>query len=940
MEPDIVEVLGPALAGALEKRGFTSLTSVQVTVLDPEHEGRDLRITSQTGSGKTVAIGFALRELAARQASRMGGVAHPYALVVAPTRELAKQVEEELSWLYEGLGTHVVSVTGGTSARDERRALASGPQIVVGTPGRMLDHLTRGAIDASDVGAVVLDEADRLLDLGFRDELDAILACTPEDRRTHLVSATFPREVRALADAVQGDPAHVEGTQLGQANVDIDHVLHLVDGRDRLNAMVNLLLANPEEQTLVFARTRADVGEIADSLSSAGFAAAPLSGEMEQNARDRAMQAFKRGDIRVLVATDVAARGIDVQDIARVLHADPPGDADTYTHRSGRTGRAGRKGVSSTLVPPSIMAKVVRLLHRAGVKYRFEKIPSANEIRKAQDDALIAELTRDDRIAAARAAEKAAADEAAADDAPLSGEEGPVSGEEGPASEEGAKVAKKTVTGPVAEHDEGPAGPPIDLHAMALAERLAKSGNVTNVIARLLMRARQATGPEPRWVRPIEPPSEVARPSRRSPTGAVGYGREYGRDARQAPPSRARRGCSDFEAPEGGPGDASSEGYTDGLRGGQDSQRPPPASQRGPRDLSRPWSLFQVTWGEAHGADSRRMLAMLCRRGGIESRDVGAIRVGRMASTVEIAADAADQFAQAAGQVDMRDPRIVIRPVAGGAPPPQEGRGQESRGSSRRRASRGAMDPRRLRASKGGVDPHLRGASRDATDRRLRGASIGAPTGRRASRGAVDPHLRGAKVAPRPRSLGSSVRPRRRASLRRAPRRRRAAHRRSAPRRRRASRPWSTTSASWSAARKRPLTRRSAAPGACSTTGIRKTQHPRPRPHMTRPRRARRRRTRRHLTRRRPTPTLRTRRDRAPRRRRAARTSRRRAGSRSRPPPLPAPPPAATPPRSAAASSRSNPALPDRRTPRDLQVEILPVRTVEEALAAAFGAAG
>lgn len=699
-EPDIVELLGPALAGALEKRGFTSLTPVQQTVLDPEHEGRDLRITSQTGSGKTVAIGFALRELVSREASRMGGVAHPYALVVAPTRELAKQVEEELSWLYEGVGTRVVSVTGGTSARDERRALASGPQIVVGTPGRMLDHLTRGAIDASEVGAVVLDEADRLLDLGFRDELDAILAHTPEERRTHLVSATFPREVRALADAVQSDPAHVEGTRLGQANTDIDHVLHLVDARDRLSAMVNLLLANPDEQILVFARTRADVGEIAEALSSAGFAASSLSGEMEQNQRDRAMQAFKRGDLRVLVATDVAARGIDVQDIARVLHADPPGDADTYTHRSGRTGRAGRKGVSSTLVPPSIMAKVVRLLHRAGVKYRFEKIPSANEIRKAQDDALIRELTRDDRAATGGAAGADAGSEGA------EGDEHEGAADEAPGSGEGAR-------------EEVPAGPPIDPHALALAERLASSGNITHVLARLLMRARQATGPEPRWIRPIEPPSEVARPSRRSPGGAFGQtGGAFGagRDARPAAPrgrrSAEERSAQDFEGGEGAREDASAEGLAEAPRGGHDSQRPP-ASQRGPRDLSRQWSLFQVTWGEAHGADSRRMLAMLCRRGGIESRDVGAIRVGRVASTVEIAADAADQFAQAAGQVDMRDPRIVIRPASFGAPPSPDRRGSEPPPFEARRGSepppfegrRGSAPPGRFEGRHGSAPP-------------------------------------------------------------------------------------------------------------------------------------------------------------------------------------------------------------------------------------------
>lgn len=238
--------LGPELTRALVEKGFTALTSVQTAVLDPALAGRDLRITSQTGSGKTVAVGFALRDFVAamppapdRPRAPGGALAQPRALVVAPTRELAKQVEEELSWLYAPLGARVVSVTGGASVHEERRALAGGPAVVVGTPGRLLDHLRRGAIDGSALSAVVLDEADRLLDMGFREDLEAILAFVPAGHRTHLVSATFPREVKALADATQDNPAHVEGTRLGAANVDIDHVVHLIEGRQRLDAIVS-----------------------------------------------------------------------------------------------------------------------------------------------------------------------------------------------------------------------------------------------------------------------------------------------------------------------------------------------------------------------------------------------------------------------------------------------------------------------------------------------------------------------------------------------------------------------------------------------------------------------------------------------------------------------------------------------------------------------------
>ncbi len=459
--------LGPDLTKALEKRGFENLTPVQAAVLDPALDGRDLRITSQTGSGKTVAIGLAVRAFVleappppdrARSASApaAGALAHPRALVVAPTRELARQVEEELSWLFASVGARVVSVTGGASVRDERRALGARPAVVVGTPGRLLDHLRRGAIDAAMVRVVVLDEADRLLDMGFRDDLDAIVAFVPEGRRTHLVSATFPREVKALADATQHDPIHVEGTRLGVANADIDHVVHLVEGRQRLDALVNLLLANPDEQTLVFARTRADVATVAGELSEAGFAAAPLSGEMDQAARNRALAAFKRGDLRVLVATDVAARGIDVQDIARVVHGEPPTDVDSYTHRSGRTGRAGRKGTSSILASPAELSRTLMLLKRAGVAHRFEPIPSAESVRSRADDRVLASLTR----------------------------------------------------------EEAPGSPGVEDRTWTLARRIAAAGDPTRAIARLLASTKFAGAAEPREVRVLEPHPTRDRPSR------------------------------------------------------------------------------------------------------------------------------------------------------------------------------------------------------------------------------------------------------------------------------------------------------------------------------------------------------------------------------------------------------------------------------------------
>ena len=598
--PDLETLVGAALAGALEKRGYTTLTPVQEAVLDPKHEGQDLRITSQTGSGKTVAVGLALRHFAQEPSPSKDGVAHPRALVVAPTRELAKQFEEELTWLYAPLRIRVASVTGGASYRDERRAFASGPSVIVGTPGRLLDHLNRGSVDPTQLGAIVLDEADRMLDLGFREDLEAILKHAPKGHRTHLVSATFPREVRALADRVQQDPAHVEGTPLGTANADIDHVIHLVAPRERVDAIINLLLATtPGAQTLIFARTRADVAEIARKLEEAEFKVATLSGEMEQRERNQALAAFKRGGLHALVATDVAARGIDVQDIGRVIHAEPPTDVDSYTHRSGRTGRAGRKGTSSVLVSPAGLAKTAHLLRRAGVRYRMEPIPTAESIRASADERLFASLTNDD------------------------------DGSEDP-----------------------------DPRTWTMATRLAETGNPTRAIARLLIQSRMSGPTDARDVQAIDPRAE--RPMRMNDRGD--------RNDRYDLNDCGERG-------ERGERDGGDRGERDGG---------------GNRGGGGGWVSFRVSWGQEQGADARRLLAMVCRRGGIRGSDVGAIHIARTHSVVDVTGTVAQSFATATKEPDPRDPRVVIRQVEAGAAPHRranfEPRGDQGGPPARREA--------------------------------------------------------------------------------------------------------------------------------------------------------------------------------------------------------------------------------------------------------------
>ncbi len=598
---EYASLLAPELLAAIERKGYSELTAVQRAVLGDKLSGRDLRITSQTGSGKTIAIGLILRSVVTEPAVVTSGIARPRAIVIAPTRELAHQVQEELSWLYAESGVRLATTTGGASYRDELRALAKAPAVVVGTPGRLLDHLKRGSIDASAVAAVVLDEADRMLELGFREDLEAIFQTLPEARLTHLVSATFPRMVRSLADAVQNEPAHVEGTRLGAANADIDHVIHIVESRERLAAIINLLLAHPEDQTLVFVRTRADAGHLANELVVSGFAASGLSGEMEQAARTRTLSAFRQGGLRALIATDVAARGIDVQDVARVIHAELPTNADAYTHRSGRTGRAGRRGTSALLVAPAAVVHATRLLRGLGIQHRFEAIPTAEQIKRADDERVLAELTQQS--------------------------------EEVKAEEQ---------------------------RWQALAERLVAAGSIERTLSRLLARS-QKTCAQPREVRNFS-----ERPAR--DRGRKGQ-RFEGRGSRDDRPSRPRcdRGASREDRPRydaPGPRDDRSR---------VERQAGPGAAPRGDNGTARTgaaarsFTPFRVSWGQLKGADARRLLAVVCRRGDIRGRDVGAIHVAPTYAIVDVDSEVAEDFARAAARPDPREPGVLIQRAADGS---------------------------------------------------------------------------------------------------------------------------------------------------------------------------------------------------------------------------------------------------------------------------------
>jgi ATP-dependent RNA helicase DeaD len=372
------------LQASLARKGYASLTAIQQAVVSDGAGNRNLRLTSQTGSGKTVALGIAVWPAVIADAEADTKVVGPRVLIIGPTRELASQIQSELGWLYEDArDVRVEVVTGGTDVRAEQVRLRKNPRVLVGTPGRLLDHVRSGKLDLSGVQEVVLDEADQMLDMGFKDELDALMERLPETRRSHLVSATFPRAVQQLAERFQHNPLHLQGSELGVANHDIQHVAHMIAERDRYAALVNVLLGHLGSRCLVFVQRRVDAAEVAERLAADGFAALPISGDLPQAQRNRTLASFKTGVIDILVATDVAARGIHVDDIGLVIHGDLPKEPDVYTHRSGRTGRAGQQGKSILFVTPASRVRAERMLQRTRTRTQWEPLPSAKKIQQS-----------------------------------------------------------------------------------------------------------------------------------------------------------------------------------------------------------------------------------------------------------------------------------------------------------------------------------------------------------------------------------------------------------------------------------------------------------------------------------------------------------------------------------------------------------------------------
>ncbi|MGH1374866.1 MAG: DEAD/DEAH box helicase [Alphaproteobacteria bacterium] len=415
-----IENAHPALSQALTKRGYEKLTPVQNAVLDPELGEQDLLVSAQTGSGKTVAFGLACASTLLGDAERFERATQPMALVIAPTRELALQVQKELEWLYKQSGASVISCVGGMDMRTERRALDKGAHIVVGTPGRLRDHIERGYFDTSALRAVILDEADEMLDMGFREELEYILGTAPKQRRTLMFSATVPKSITGLAKRYQNNALRITTKEETKQHLDIEYQAMTIAPNDRENAIINLLRYHEAQNAIIFCGTRAAVNLMKSRLTNRGFSVVAISGELSQNERSNALQSLRDGRANVCVATDVAARGIDLPGLALVIHADLPKNKDILLHRSGRTGRAGCKGVSAIVVPHNWRSRAERLLNNAKINAKWGKPPSIEDITKRDherflaDPALVEPIKEDEKQAASELLNEYSAEQIAA----------------------------------------------------------------------------------------------------------------------------------------------------------------------------------------------------------------------------------------------------------------------------------------------------------------------------------------------------------------------------------------------------------------------------------------------------------------------------------------------------------------------------------------------
>ncbi|SFD25987.1 DEAD/DEAH box helicase [Algibacter pectinivorans] len=372
--------LNDDLLQAITDLGFEKPSEVQAKAIPILLESEtDLVALAQTGTGKTAAFGFPMLEKIDVSSRTTQG------LILSPTRELCLQITNEMK-LYGKYckGLNVVAVYGGSSITDQARDIKRGAQIIVATPGRMKDMINRRLVDISKIQYSVLDEADEMLNMGFKEDITDILSHTPEDKNTWLFSATMPREVATIAKKFMNNPQEITVGKKNESTSNVSHEYYLVNARDRYQALKRLSDANPDIFSVIFCRTKRDTQKVAENLIEDGYSAGALHGDLSQNQRDLVMKSFRNKQIQMLVATDVAARGIDVDDITHVINYQLPDEIETYTHRSGRTGRAGKTGVSMVIVSKSEVRKIKSIERIINQKFDKKDIPDGADICEVQ----------------------------------------------------------------------------------------------------------------------------------------------------------------------------------------------------------------------------------------------------------------------------------------------------------------------------------------------------------------------------------------------------------------------------------------------------------------------------------------------------------------------------------------------------------------------------
>jgi ATP-dependent RNA helicase DeaD len=377
--------LGADVKRAVDALGYTHPTPVQLSVYEPACRGKNLVVQARTGTGKTAAFGLPIIDKLVR-----GGVAKVQALILTPTRELALQVSRELVQLAQFRGTKVMAIYGGAPMGKQIDELAAGAQIVVGTPGRVLDHLRRGTLDPSHVRIFVLDEADEMLSMGFAKELHAIVETLPKERQGLFFSATIPPDIERMAVSQLKDPEFVtlSSDQIGALS--IDHFIYMRGLGDKRKDLVRILEVENPESAIVFCNTKDETERLAEVLQNKGYEADWLNGDLEQSQRERVMAATREGKLRFLVATDVAARGIDISHLTHVINADFPESAEQYVHRTGRTGRAGKTGTAISLVGPKDIGNLYILRLTYKIRPIEKQLPNAADLKTRSEHDLVA----------------------------------------------------------------------------------------------------------------------------------------------------------------------------------------------------------------------------------------------------------------------------------------------------------------------------------------------------------------------------------------------------------------------------------------------------------------------------------------------------------------------------------------------------------------------